>query len=123
MNNKFEKRFEKWEVKKRNEMGDIEFLKKYINMYKTLDKLNKYSFLIITLACTLMAIWRIVIAFVSPILNNIMFAFVSFILAMTWIIFTQMYFLYISYGMCGRHISKWETEQKKVCDKTDVGRS
>ena len=108
------KRFEKWETKKRSELGDVVFFSKYINVYKKIDRQFKCCSLIIMCSCVFFAVWQIVLACLYPVLGNIILAFISFLLAMTWVVFTEFYFVYTSYGMCGRHIERWKAEQEKL---------
>ena len=106
-----EERLKKWEAKKRSKLGDTKFLEKYIVMYKRFDKSNKIAFSLCAFLCVGLAVRRWVYYFMNQTFGNFGYALVLTMLALTWIFLVQMYFLYISYGMCGKHIERWEKEQ------------
>ena len=114
MRESYERHFAKWEAKKREQLGDAEFLKKYIRVYEISDKHLKFIHILLACASTFIVAWRILELCLCFTTDNVLFVFISVPLAATWIIFTFVYYLFTSYGMHGRHVERWKAEQKKL---------
>jgi hypothetical protein len=102
-----------WEIKARKSMGDLKFCEKYIQMYSNIDKANKFLFPFIVCVCFAFTVWRCIVCAHFLTFGNLLFSAVSFILTLTWLLLTKMYYSYISYGMYRQHIERWRAEIKK----------
>jgi len=114
VSNRQEKKFLKWEQRSRSRIGDEKFIKKNIPLFKALDLICKIVYPLISLWCLSIMIWKIFVAVNNPAFGNISAIAITFMLFITWCMLTQLYYLYISYAMYGKHIERWSEELENL---------
>lgn len=107
-------RFNKWENDERKKLGDITFLDKYIVMFQQRDKLAKVVFVLTSIVMFAQFIYRTIILIKTPIFNNLLFDVVCFILFGTWVMFTSIYYLYLSDCIFLDHVKRWTEERQNI---------